>query len=52
MLSDAAIRRAKPQDKTYKLSDSGGLFLLIQPNGSRLWRLGGGRRWSSASRRS
>ncbi|WP_082247040.1 tyrosine-type recombinase/integrase [Acetobacter ascendens] len=39
MLTDAAIRRAKPQDKPYKLADSEGLYLLVNPNGSRLWRL-------------
>lgn len=38
-LSDAAIRSAKPKEKPYKLSDSGGLYLLVNPNGSRLWRL-------------
>src|SRR5215470_13694051 len=30
---------AKPADRAVKLSDSGGLHLLIQPNGSKLWRL-------------
>ena len=38
-LTDTAIRNAKPKEKSYKLGDSGGLFLLVQPNGSRLWRL-------------
>ena len=38
-LSDAAIRSAKPKEKPYKLSDGGGLYLLVNPNGSRLWRL-------------
>lgn len=38
-LSDLAVRRAKPRDKPYKLSDGGGLHLLVQPNGSKLWRL-------------
>jgi hypothetical protein len=33
------IQNAKSAAKPYKLADSGGLFLLIQPNGSRLWRL-------------
>lgn len=37
-LSDTAIRTAKPADKPYKLSDDKGLFLLIQPNGSKYWR--------------
>lgn len=33
LLSDAKIRTAKPDAKPYKLSDGGGLFLLIQPSG-------------------
>ncbi len=33
------IQNAKPEAKPYKLADGGGLFLLIQPNGSKLWRL-------------
>ena len=33
------IQNAKPRPKPYKLADTGGLFLLIQPNGSKLWRL-------------
>jgi integrase len=37
-LTDAKLRTAKPGDKPYKLTDSGGLFLLIKPSGSRLWR--------------
>lgn len=37
-LTDAKVRSAKPTEKAYKLSDSGGLYLLIKPNGSRLWR--------------
>ena len=38
-LTDAACRNAKPRDRPYKLSDSGGLYLLVQTNGSRLWRM-------------
>lgn len=38
-LSDTAIRQAKPRDKPYKLADEGGLFLLVQHTGSKLWRL-------------
>jgi integrase len=39
MLTDTAIRNAKAGARAIKLSDSGGLFLLIQPHGSRLWRM-------------
>lgn len=38
-LSDVAIRSAKPRAKPYKMGDSLGLFLLVQPSGGRLWRL-------------
>ena len=37
-LTDTAIRRAKAQKKPYKLFDTGGLFLLIVPNGGKWWR--------------
>jgi integrase len=37
-LNDAAVRNAKPAPKPYKLTDGGGLFLLVQPNGAKLWR--------------
>ena len=33
------INSSKPLGKPYKLSDSGGLYLLIHPNGSKYWRL-------------
>lgn len=38
MLTAIKIKTAKPQARAYKLADSGGLFLLVQPNGSKLWR--------------
>lgn len=38
MLTDTAIRKAKPEDKPYRLSDSGGLVLQISPSGGKLWR--------------
>lgn len=38
-LSEFAVRKAKPRDKAYKLTDGGGLYLHVQPNGSKLWRL-------------
>jgi Arm domain-containing DNA-binding protein len=37
--NDVVFRTAKPREKPYKLSDGGGLFLLVQPNGTKLWRL-------------
>jgi len=38
-LSDTGIRKAKPTDKAQKLADGGGLYLLLNPSGSRWWRL-------------
>ena len=38
-LTDTAVRNAKPREKPYKLGDSLGLFLLVQPSGGKLWRL-------------
>ena len=37
-LTDTAIRNAKPADKPQKLADGGGLYLLLNPTGSRWWR--------------
>nr|DAM78890.1 MAG TPA: Integrase [Caudoviricetes sp.] len=38
-LTARQISTAKPTDKPYKLSDGGGLYLLVNPNGSRYWRM-------------
>ena len=38
MLTDAKIKAAKAKEKPCKLSDGEGLYLLIKPNGARLWR--------------
>ena len=38
-LTDTAIRKAKPAVKPYKLADEKGLYLLIGPTGSKLWRV-------------
>ena len=37
-LTDETIRRAKPGAKSWKIADQGGLFILVQPSGSKLWR--------------
>ena len=34
-----ACKNAKPTDKPRKLSDGGGLYLEVMPNGSKYWRL-------------
>jgi integrase len=38
-LTELEIKNAKPREKPYKLTDGGWLFLLVNPNGSKLWRL-------------
>ena len=35
-LSDTACRTAKVRQADYKLSDGGGLYLLVKPSGTRL----------------
>ena len=37
-LTQFEMRNAKPAEKPYKLSDGGGLHLLVQPNGNKFWR--------------
>lgn len=37
-LNDPIIKNAKPPNKTEKLKDGGGLFLYVEPNGSKRWR--------------
>lgn len=37
MLSDAACKNAKPEGRDRKLSDSGGLYLLVRPAGTKAW---------------
>jgi Arm DNA-binding domain len=39
MLTNAVISASKPREKTFKLADGGGLYLLVTPAGSRWWRL-------------
>ena len=38
-LTAIEIKAAKATDKPKKLSDGGGLFLLVQMNGAKYWRL-------------
>ena len=37
MLTDSKIRAAKNLEKSYKLTDSSGLYLMVSPHGSKLW---------------
>jgi len=40
-LTELAIKKAKPnlEAKPYKMADGGGMYLEVQPNGSKYWRL-------------
>lgn len=38
-LSDISVRKSKAESKAYKLSDGGGMYLEVMPNGSKYWRL-------------
>ena len=39
MLTELAIRKAKPTEKPQKLFDGGGLYLEVPPRGNKRWRL-------------
>ena len=39
MLNNTACKNAKHKEKPYKMTDAGGLYLLINPNGAKHWRL-------------
>lgn len=38
-LTDIQVRNAKASAAPYKLTDGNGMFLLVQPNGAKYWRL-------------
>src|SRR6266550_9229007 len=38
LLTDVEIRSAKRRDKSFKLFDSGGLYLEVTPAGGKYWR--------------
>ncbi|GFZ79601.1 MULTISPECIES: tyrosine-type recombinase/integrase [Sphingobium] len=39
MLTTIQINALKPREKAYKVADAKGLYLLVNPNGSLLWRV-------------
>ena len=39
MLSNAAVKAARPSSRAYKKFDERGLFLFVKPNGLKSWRL-------------
>jgi hypothetical protein len=38
VLTQLAVVKAAAKERPYKLSDGGGLHLLVQPNGKKVWR--------------
>ena len=38
-LTDIAVRMLKPKSSSFQVSDGGGLYLKIYPNGSKSWLL-------------
>lgn len=38
-LTDIQVKTAAPREKAYKMGDSGGMHLLVKPNGRKYWRL-------------
>src|SRR6185437_9308404 len=38
-LTPSAVANAKPKAEPYRMPDGRGMFLLVQPNGSRWWRM-------------
>nr|WP_294817247.1 integrase arm-type DNA-binding domain-containing protein [uncultured Sphingomonas sp.] len=38
-LKELEVKYTQRRQRPFKLSDGGGLYLLVQPNGSKLWRL-------------
>lgn len=38
-LTDIKCKSAKPSEKSVKMSDGGGMYLEVMPNGSKYWRL-------------
>ena len=50
-LTEVVIKKLKHKPKQFKLSDGGGLYLLVHPNGSKYWRFDfrfGGKQKSSS----
>ncbi len=39
VLKDIQVRKTTPKEKVYQLSDGGGLYLTVRPNGYKLWEM-------------
>ena len=38
-ITDIQVKNAKAKDKLYRLTDGGGLYLLVNPDGAKYWRM-------------
>jgi hypothetical protein len=38
-LTEAQVKNTKPTDAPYKISDGGGMYLLVKPTGGKYWHL-------------
>lgn len=38
-LSDPKVRNLKPTDKLFKVADGHGLYVMVRPNGTKLWQM-------------
>jgi len=38
VLTDSALRGLRPREAPFKVTDGGGLYVLVMPNGARYWR--------------
>lgn len=38
-LSDAKVRNLKAREKQYKVADFDSLYVVVKPNGSKLWQM-------------
>lgn len=38
-LTDMQARKAAPREKPYRMTDAGGMYLEVRPNGSKYWRM-------------
>ena len=38
-LTEVQVRKAKPREGSYKISDGGGMYLLVHHNGWKYWRI-------------
>ena len=38
-LTDIQVKNSKPKASPYRLTDGGGLYLLVNPDGAKYWRM-------------